>query len=133
MLDQTATVLEAVATRFDSCLTQEGAAGECASVTYELQELCKLLGFESKSVYAENISSSTEYNFLDSGQYSNHYALLLPSDTVIDFTMRQFFPDSEFPFVGTRKAWGKMLSKAWGKKVPVQTRKDARLYALSIA
>lgn len=126
-------ILATVGTLFDECKDAEAAAGECARITYELQTLCKNMGIDTKSVYAEAPSSNTEHLYLETGAYSNHYALFLPqSDTVIDYTMRQFHPESEFPFVGTRRAWGKMLSKAWGTKVPVQTRKDARQYALSL-
>lgn len=44
----------------------------------------------------------------DSG--TNHFATVLNGETVIDYTMRQFYPDEDFPLVCTIDEWKDLMS-----------------------
>ena len=53
--------------------------------------------------------------YYEHGQYSNHYAIWHPEEKlVVDFTLRQFAPTSQWPWVGTYSAWLRILARAWG-------------------
>lgn len=53
--------------------------------------------------------------YYEHGQYSNHYAIWhLEEKLVVDFTLTQFAPTSQWPWVGTYSAWLRILARAWG-------------------
>jgi hypothetical protein len=51
--------------------------------------------------------------FRELGQHSDHYAVVVGEDTILDFTLRQFDETVDFPFIGTYEEWFTVLAKAW--------------------
>lgn len=93
------------------------AAGRCHKETSKIRSTLCAEGIDSRIIYAENRANPVEV-YHDTGQYSNHYAVYLPKYCrVVDFTMRQFDPDSDYPYVGTQKEWKEILKKSWDQKV----------------
>ena len=91
----------------------KSATGQCHIETERVRSMLALCGVQTKIMYAENRKTAVEV-FNNTGQHSNHYAIYLEgSCRVIDFTMRQFDPDSPFPFVGTQREWKDKLRSAW--------------------
>lgn len=86
----------------------ENAAGQC-------WEMSETFYYEQCSGLLEVIETrAPDIHILDTGQYSDHYALYDPeSDMVIDFTMRQFKEDVDFPLICSKDEWGKILAEAW--------------------
>ena len=90
------------------------AAGMCYIASEQIYGFFNSHEGNLRVIYAEH-HNNPAYRYHDLGQYSNHYAIYSPEEKlVIDYTMRQFAPESEFPFIGTKRQWHKLLCKAWG-------------------
>lgn len=94
----------------------EWAKGRCHIETSRIRKELNEKGLPSRIIYAENRKTPLQV-FRDTGQRSNHYAIYFPQlSRVVDYTMRQFNPESEYPFVGTQKEWRDMLKKSWDQE-----------------
>lgn len=98
--------------------TPENAAGKCLTSTADVLEV--LRGYKAdehvKVVYAEHPDLLAVEIDDDDETYYNHYALILPNkeQTVVDFTMRQFYPKSNFPYIAPLDVWNADLAQVWG-------------------
>lgn len=93
------------------------AAGKCLAATSDiLGLLCEYdAGERIQVVYAEHPDLLALDVEGDDEVFYNHYALILPDEdrTVVDFTMRQFYPKSTFPYIAPLDVWTMDLAQVW--------------------
>lgn len=98
--------------------------GYSSGMCYEVSEFLAAYFDEFIPVHAEHDNDPIG-RFEEMGQYSNHFALYHVKDQmVVDFTFRQFDPDSPFPLVTTRRNWHNRLRRAWGVTQLARTTKN---------
>lgn len=91
-------------TRLDS---PDTARGMCADVSEFLRDE---FGLPLIRVIHDN---DPDYRYKAFDQHSDHYASVLPDGRMLDYTLRQFDRNTPYPFIGTRKEWEGILSRAW--------------------
>ena len=87
------------------------ARGQCYDVTTFVQE-----SFDMKKTIFSYHTNDPHYRFNELNQHSDHHANM-HYGKVLDFTLRQFDPETPWPFYGTVDEWLSILSKAWDTEV----------------
>lgn len=111
-MDFTSELIDLVGDSYDEMQDPFYAGGECYNVTYEIQDLVNW-DERMQVLYADhNNDVAGRHKRLQ--QCSDHYAVYLPGeDKVLDYTLRQFNPDTTFPFVGSVTEWLRVLQDSW--------------------
>lgn len=83
------------------------AKGMCYDVTLDVQD-----EFNIRNTIYSSHDNDPDYRFNILGQHCDHHALM-HRGKVLDFTLRQFDPDSPYPFYGSVEEWKSILSRTW--------------------
>lgn len=46
-------------------------------------------------------------------RFTNHFAVVIDRNIVVDYTLRQFDGNAPYPFVGSFDEWGEIIAKRW--------------------
>lgn len=89
--------------------TPESASGQCWRVTDTLVDALGCFDWLGADHANEPVK-----RFKEIGQYGNHFAPYhIDSDTVVDFTFRQFDAEAPYPLVCSKQEWIERLAHAW--------------------
>lgn len=105
-------LVDLVGEEFDEFQDPLVARGECYLTSRKIHEL---VNWDERTslIQAEHLNDPVG-RLKNLKQHSDHYAIHLPGeDKVLDYTLRQFDPDTSFPFVGTVTEWLQILSTSW--------------------
>lgn len=96
------------------------ASGMCMTTSRQIHEM---FDWDSRMKLVEvKHFNNPDGRFYELNQYANHYAVYIPEEKlVIDYTLRQFDPTTDFPFIGSKKKWRRVLEKAWDTKAIHET------------
>lgn len=89
--------------------TPASSSGQCWRVTEELTEALDCFEW----LGADHTNNPVK-RFEEIGQYGNHFAAYyVDSDTVVDFTFRQFDKDAPYPLLCSKQEWIERLAYVW--------------------
>lgn len=102
-------IIDQVGTGYAKYSNPDVAAGYCNIVTAQVLDDLEWMG--AQMIYTAH-TNDPDWRYSELGQYADHFAVYIDG-TVLDYTMRQFHPDTPFPYVGTVDDWTALLSAAW--------------------
>ena len=92
--------------------TPEQATGNCANASYRVA-----LRWDYQSafemVYTVYLGDEDAYEYDYPGLCIDHYAVLINDETVIDYTLHQFFPQFTSPAVLPKDEWCALFDELW--------------------
>lgn len=111
MQDSIQKILDICGDDYDRYASPAVAKGKCWSIS---EDICEKLAWTDIMYIHCAHDNDPDTRFITLGQHSDHYAVYHEdTNTVIDYTLRQFDPNTPFPFVGSPAQWLDVLERSW--------------------